>query len=86
LEKFKATHKKGFHMVHCWDKLKEAMKWIVSYAAYQEAIKNGTTTVVVDVEDDEPGHNALPPRPQGHKFTKADLAREALALALSHAL
>jgi hypothetical protein len=52
-------------MVHCWDKLKEAMKWRVGYEAYQEAIKNGTTTVVVDGEDGESGQNALPPRPRG---------------------
>jgi hypothetical protein len=52
-----------------------ARKWKIGYAAYNEVIKNGTTTVVVDGEDDAPGQNALPPRPRGHKSTKADLAR-----------
>jgi hypothetical protein len=51
-------------MVHCWEKLKEAMKWSVSYAAYQEEEKNGTSTVVVDGEDDASVQNALPPRPR----------------------
>jgi hypothetical protein len=86
LEKSKATHQKGFHMVHCWDKLKETMLWRVGYAAYQEAVKNGTTTVVLDDEDDEPGQNALPPCPRGHKSTKANFSREASTLASSQTL
>ncbi|XP_071677977.1 uncharacterized protein [Lolium perenne] len=27
LDRFKAVHKKGYHMVHCWEKLKGAQKW-----------------------------------------------------------
>jgi hypothetical protein len=42
--------------------------------------------LVVDDEDDEPGQKALPPRPRGHKATKADLAREASSLAFSQTL
>jgi hypothetical protein len=38
-------------MVYCWEKLEEALKWKVGYAAYHEAIKNGTCTLVVDGED-----------------------------------
>ncbi|KAK1644416.1 hypothetical protein QYE76_062221 [Lolium multiflorum] len=87
LEKFKTTHKKqGFYMVHCWDKLKEAAKWMVVYAAYHEAVKNGTATLVIDGEDEDSGQKALPPRPRGHKATKAGLTREASALALSQTL
>ena len=41
---------------------------------------------MVDGEDAAPGKNALPPRPRGQKSTKADLAREASAQALSDAL
>ncbi|KAK1693037.1 hypothetical protein QYE76_009734 [Lolium multiflorum] len=63
------VHKKGFHMVHCWDKLKDAEKWKTSFAAYNEALKNGTT-VNLDGEDDDQGRQALPPRPRGHKATK----------------
>ena len=33
LEKFRATHKKGYHMVHCWDLLKNNNKWMTSFAA-----------------------------------------------------
>jgi hypothetical protein len=76
LERFKATHKKGFYMVHCWDLLKDAPKLRVGYAAYHEGAKNGTATVVVDGEEDDLGQKDLPPRPLGHKATKADLARE----------
>jgi hypothetical protein len=86
LEKSKATHHKGFHMVHCLDKLKETMLWRVGYAAYQEAVKNGTSIVVVDGEDDKLGQNALPPCPRGHKSTKANFSREASTLASSQAL
>jgi hypothetical protein len=50
-------------MVHSWEKLKDTLKWRISYAAYNEAIKNGTATLIVDGEDDEPGQKALPPRP-----------------------
>jgi hypothetical protein len=42
LERFKAVHKKGYHMVHCWEKLKDAQKWKTSFAAYDEVEKNGT--------------------------------------------
>jgi hypothetical protein len=42
--------------------------------------------LVVTGEDYEPGQEALPPCPWGHKATKADLAREASALALSQTL
>nr|XP_051208285.1 uncharacterized protein LOC127325530 [Lolium perenne] len=82
LEKFRATHKKGFHMVHCWDVLKNANKWMTSYAAYNEAVRNGTA-INLDGEDDDQGRPALPPRPRGHKATKADLQREARALAFT---
>lgn len=27
LERFKAVHKKGYHMVHCWEKLEDTQKW-----------------------------------------------------------
>jgi hypothetical protein len=54
--------------------------------AYNEAVKNGRTTLIVDSEDDEPGQKALAPRPRGHKVTKADLAPEASALMLSQTL
>ena len=47
---FRAKEKKGFHMVHCWEKLKEANKWRLSYASYKEAIKNGTAKDIVDGE------------------------------------
>jgi hypothetical protein len=86
LEKSKATYQKGFHMVHCWDKLKETMLWRVGYAAYQEAVKNGTSIVVVDGEDGKLGQNALPRCPRGHKSTKANFSREASTLASSQAL
>jgi hypothetical protein len=42
--------------------------------------------VVVNGEDGEPGQKSLPPRPRGHKTSKANLAREASALALSQGL
>jgi hypothetical protein len=77
LEKFKTIHKKGFRMDHCWEKMKEASKWRVGYATYHEAVKNGTATLVVNGEDDDPGQNALPPHPRSHKASKADLSREA---------
>jgi hypothetical protein len=86
LEKFKTTHKKGFYMIHCWDKMKEAPKWKVGYATYHEVVKNGIAALVGGGEDDDPGQKALPPHPQGHKATKANLAREASALALSQTL
>jgi hypothetical protein len=70
-------------MVHFWEKLKEASKWRVGYATNHDVVKHGTTTLVVDGEDDDLGQNALPPRLWGHKATKADLAREASALAFS---
>jgi hypothetical protein len=60
-------------MVHCWEKLKDASKWMIGYVAYYEAIKNRTTTLVINGEDNDPGHKALPPRPWYHKATKADL-------------
>nr|XP_051202675.1 uncharacterized protein LOC127316318 [Lolium perenne] len=82
LEKFRATHKKGFHMVHCWNVLKDANKWMTSYAAYNEAVRNGTA-INLDGEDDDQGRPALPSRPRGHKATKADLQREAQALAFT---
>jgi NADPH:quinone reductase-like Zn-dependent oxidoreductase len=40
--------------------------------------RNGTT-INLDAEDDDQGRPALPPRPRGHKATKADLVREAHA-------
>jgi hypothetical protein len=79
-------HKKGFNMVHSWDKLKEAPKWKVGYAAYHEAVKNEIAALVVDGEENDHGQKALPPRPWIHKAMKADLAQEAAALALSRAL
>ncbi|KAK1663471.1 hypothetical protein QYE76_051630 [Lolium multiflorum] len=83
---FRATHRNGFYTVRCWKKLKEAPKWRISYVAYNEAVKNGVATLVMDGEDDEPGQKALSPRPWDRKATKADLAREALALALNQTL
>jgi hypothetical protein len=62
-----------------------APKWKLGYASYNEAVKNGTTTVVVDGEDDAPD-NALPPRPRGHKSTKDDLAHKVSDLPLSETL
>ncbi|KAK1663499.1 hypothetical protein QYE76_051658 [Lolium multiflorum] len=85
LERFNAVHKKGYHMVHCWDKLKDAQQWKTSFAAYDEAMKNGTA-VNLDGEDDDHGRQALPPRPRGHKATKADLARAAQAIAFTQSL
>jgi hypothetical protein len=73
-------------MVHCWEMLKDASKWMVGFAPYHESVKNGTTSLVVDVEDNDPGQKALPPRSRGHKATKADLTREASALAVSQTL
>lgn len=73
-------------MVNCWELVKEAPKWRVGFAAYQEAIKNGTASLVIDGEDDDPGQKTLPPLPRGHKATKADLAREASTLTFSHIL
>jgi hypothetical protein len=55
-------------MVNCWNKLNEAPKWKIGYAAYMEALKNGTA--MTDVEDDAPGQNALPSRQSGKKSTK----------------
>jgi hypothetical protein len=55
LEYFKAKWNKCFHMVHCWNKLKEAPKWKIGYAAYKEALKNGTSVVLIDGEDNAPG-------------------------------
>jgi hypothetical protein len=54
--------------------------------AYHEAFKNETAMVVVDSEDDDSGQKALPPRPRGHKVTKANLDREARALAFTQTL
>jgi hypothetical protein len=54
--------------------------------AYKEALKNGTATFLMEGEHDAPGQNALPSRSRGKKSTKANLAREASALALSEAL
>jgi hypothetical protein len=65
--------------------LKDAEKWRTSFAAYDEAVKNGTA-VNLDGEDDDHGRQALPPRPRGHKATKADLAREAQAIAFTQSL
>jgi hypothetical protein len=73
-------------MVHCWEKLKDAPKWRISYVSYNEAVRNGTSMLVVEGEDDEPRNKALPPHPRGHKATKDDLAREVLALPLSQTL
>ncbi|KAK1589989.1 hypothetical protein QYE76_017865 [Lolium multiflorum] len=85
LERFTAVHKKGYHMVHCWEKLKDAEKWKTSFAAYDAAVKNGTA-VNLDGEDDDHGRQALPPRPRGNKATKADLAREAQAIAFTQSM
>ncbi|KAK1699490.1 hypothetical protein QYE76_016187 [Lolium multiflorum] len=85
LEKFRVTHKKGFHMVHCWDVLKDAEKWKTSFASNNEAVRNGTA-VNLDGEDDDQGCPALPPRPRGHKATKADLARKAQAIAFTQSM
>ncbi|XP_071679820.1 uncharacterized protein [Lolium perenne] len=52
LQKFRATHKKGFHMVHCWELLKDNSKWMISFAAYNEAVRNGTA-INLDGEDDD---------------------------------
>ncbi|KAK1627350.1 hypothetical protein QYE76_001665 [Lolium multiflorum] len=82
---FKAVHKKGFYMVHCWDKLMGAQMWQTSFAAYDEAVKNGIE-VNVDSEDDDHGRHVLPPRPRGNKATKADLAREAQAIVFTQSL
>jgi hypothetical protein len=51
-------------------------KWKVGYAAYQEAVKNVTATLVIDDKDDDSWQKALPPRPWGHKPIKVDLARQ----------
>jgi hypothetical protein len=85
LQKFRATHKKGFHMVHCWELLKDNSKWMISFAAYNEAVRNGTA-VNLDGEDDDQGRPVLPPRPRGHKATKADLVREAQAIAFTQSM
>lgn len=85
LEKFRATHKKGFHMVHCWDVLKNSNKWMTSFASYNEAVRN-VTAINLDGEDDDQGRPALPPRPRGHKATKADLVREAQAIAFTQSM
>ena len=45
---FRDKNGKGFHMVHCWQQLKEANKWKLSYASYQEAVRNGTAKVLID--------------------------------------
>ncbi|KAK1603245.1 hypothetical protein QYE76_000006, partial [Lolium multiflorum] len=50
LEYFKAKHKKGYHMVHCWNALKEAHKWRLGYAAYMDIVNNGTTRVTVAID------------------------------------
>ena len=73
-------------MVHCWQKLKEASKWKLSYASYKEAVKNGKAKDLVDGEDEAPGENAHVRRPRGQKASKADLAREASAFAMANAL
>ena len=73
-------------MVHCWEKLKEANKWKLSYASYKEAVRNGTAKDIVDGEEKAPGENAHVRRPRGQKATKADLAREASAMAMAEAL
>ncbi|KAK1687152.1 hypothetical protein QYE76_048000 [Lolium multiflorum] len=83
LERFNAVHKKSYHMIHCWDKY--AQKWKTSFAAYDEAVKNGTA-VNLDGEYDDHDRQARPPRPRGHKATKADLAREAEAIAFTQSL
>nr|XP_051221673.1 glutathione S-transferase T3-like [Lolium perenne] len=69
LERFKAVHKKGYHMVHRWNKLKDAQKWKTSFAAYDEAVKN-ETAVNLDGEDDDLGRQALPPRPEAISLEK----------------
>jgi hypothetical protein len=53
--------------------------------AYLVSIKNGGAGVAVAVNDKEeaPGQNAIPYQARGHKANKADLKREASALALS---
>ncbi|KAK1686396.1 hypothetical protein QYE76_047244 [Lolium multiflorum] len=38
LEYFKTKHNKGFHMVHCWNALKEAPKWRLDVEAYMDTI------------------------------------------------
>ncbi|KAK1596241.1 hypothetical protein QYE76_018007 [Lolium multiflorum] len=61
------------------------LKWNAQVANH-EAVKNGRAKVLVDGEDDDLGQKALPPRPRDHKATKADLTREALALAFTQTL
>ena len=73
-------------MVHCWQKLKEASKWKLSYASYKEAVKNGKAKDLVDGEDEAPCENAHVRRPRGQKASKANLAREASAMAMADAL
>jgi hypothetical protein len=46
LEYFKAKWSKGFHMVHYWNRLKQAPNWKICYKDYKEALKNGTDTVL----------------------------------------
>ncbi|KAK1631584.1 hypothetical protein QYE76_005899 [Lolium multiflorum] len=69
LGEVRATHKKGFHMVHCWDVLKNANKWMTSYAAYNEAVRNGTA-INLDGEDDDQGRPALSPRPAATRLPR----------------
>ena len=54
MERFKVVHKMGYHMVDCWEKLKDAQKWKTSFAAYDEAVKNGIA-VNLDGEDNDHG-------------------------------
>jgi hypothetical protein len=51
--------------------------WNMGYAAYKEALNNGTIAVLVDGKADAPGRNALPSHPRDQKSTKADPARQA---------
>jgi hypothetical protein len=38
MEYFKAKWKKGFHMVHSWNRLKDAPERKIRYMAYKEAL------------------------------------------------
>jgi hypothetical protein len=60
LDYFKATWKKGYHMVHCWRTVKNAPKWRLGYKTYNMSIKNGGADVVVALDGEEEARETMP--------------------------
>jgi hypothetical protein len=80
---FKEVEKHAFTLSHCWLKLKDFDKWKASFLLY---FKNGKRTAEDNDQDTPSEGGAYAKRPRGHKASKTDLRREALAIALGNTL